>query len=85
MPGIYVQFTKLSSDTINLSFFLYPSVQSVNVDLPVKLIGKMPDQDLQYKLEVVADSTNATPDLYSIPDMFTITKGQAQDTARIHY
>lgn len=81
--GHYVQFTKLSSDTINLSFFFYPNVQSVDVDLPVKLIGKMSDQDLPYKLKVLADSTNATPDLYTIPDMFTFTKGQSQDTARI--
>jgi len=78
--GQYVQFTL--KDTVSLSFFFYPGKSEVDVQLPVRLVGKMPEQDLQYKI-VAGEGTTLPAALYTIAPVFTFKKGQPVDTAHI--
>ncbi len=83
--GHYVQFTTADKDTANISFFLYPKLEEIKVPLEVRLIGKMPEAGLNYRIEVVKNETDAPADCYSLPSSFTFKAGQPLDTAFITF
>lgn len=78
--GHYIQF--VSKDTVNFSFFFYAGQTEVDVALPVRLIGKMPEQDLPYKI-IPGDGTTLPAELFTIADGYAFKKGQPLDTAHI--
>lgn len=79
----YVQFIGSVQDTIVFSFFFYPGQSEVQVPLPVKLVGFMPDKDLEYTIAVHQEGTTAAAEHFTIPSSFTFRKGLLRDTAYI--
>lgn len=79
--GHYIQFTASLADTTNLSFFFYPGKDEVTLALPLRLVGKMPEGNLQYELKVDAKVTTAEAKHYSLPASFEFRQGLAIDTA----
>lgn len=79
----YVQFTQSLADTTNFSFFFHPGKSEVTVAMPVRLIGKMPEGNLKYELQVDAKVTTAEAKHYSLPATFDFRQGLATDTAFI--
>ncbi|RFS21699.1 DUF4843 domain-containing protein [Chitinophaga silvatica] len=80
--GRYLQFTGDYRDTISLSFFLYPKQEQFNIALPVKVTGKMTEQDLSYSLKV-NDATTAVTSLFTVPATYTLRKTLPIDTAYV--
>lgn len=81
----YVQFTKNVVDTVDFSFFFHPGKTEVQVALPVKLIGHMPEQDLSYKIAVVMEDSNAPTKIFALSNTYVFRKGLAQDTAYVTF
>ncbi|RZS72643.1 uncharacterized protein DUF4843 [Pseudobacter ginsenosidimutans] len=79
--GHYIQFTNSLADTTNLSFFFYPGKEEVTLALPLRLIGTMPEGNLQYQLKVDPKVTTAEAKHYSLPASFDFRQGLAIDTA----
>lgn len=79
----YVQFTGSEQDTIVLSFFFHPGKSEVSVPLPVKMVGFMPEKDLEYTIAVHEEETTARPEHFSIPSSFRYRQGLLLDTAYI--
>lgn len=79
----YVQFTEGITDTASISFFFYPNQNEIEYALPVKLIGLMPEKDLEYSIEIVPKETTAANSHYSLKSRYTFSKGQSLDTAYI--
>jgi hypothetical protein len=77
----YIQFTASLADTTNFSFFFYPGQSEVTLALPLRLIGTMPEGNLQYELKVDPKVTTAETKHYSLPASFEFRKGLAIDTA----
>lgn len=79
----YVQFASSYQDTINMSFFFYPNQDHVDLPVPVRLIGKMPENGLSFKLAVDQASSTALSTYYAMPETFLFRTGQPLDTAYI--
>ncbi|NML21870.1 DUF4843 domain-containing protein [Pseudoflavitalea sp. G-6-1-2] len=79
----YIQFTTAFTDTTQFSFFFHPGKTAVDLAMPVKLTGTMPQKDLNYMIEVVQDKTNAPSTTYTLPTVFRYRAGFTQDTAHI--
>ncbi|WEK37006.1 MAG: DUF4843 domain-containing protein [Candidatus Pseudobacter hemicellulosilyticus] len=81
--GRYVQFTAAVTDTLTLSFFFYAGKPSVDMSLPVRMVGQMPSGNLSYQLKVDPQVTTAQAKHYTIPGSFTFRQGLATDSAVI--
>ena len=76
----YLQFVNKYTDTIPVSFFLYPDKDEFQVKLPVKMIGFKTTEDLSFLINVDDKATTAFPSLFKVDHEGTFKKGQAQDT-----
>ncbi len=66
-PDRYIQFQKKVSDTIIFSYLFHPgSVTNYTIKVPVKMIGFLPDQNLDYTVEIIPELTTINPSLYSM-------------------
>lgn len=81
--GHYIQFTTPATDTVTLSFFFYAGKPDVDIALPVKLVGHMPEGNLNYQVKVDPEVTTALPKNYTVPASFTFRQGLATDSAVI--
>lgn len=60
----YVQFTRLYSDTMTLSFRFYPGVSEIRVPLEVMLVGALLEEPTGVRLEVDQEHSTAGAGLY---------------------
>jgi len=66
-PDRYIQFQKKESDTMIFSYLFQPSsVTSYTIKVPLKMIGFLPDKNLDYTVEVIPELTTINPSLYSM-------------------
>lgn len=77
----FLQFTQSETDTLTLSFFFHAGKNDVDVVMPVRLVGLMPEKNLTYKIKVDAKATTAMPKNYSLSEQFEFKTGQAIDSA----
>lgn len=79
----YLSFTKdFSTDSVSVSFLFYPE-DRVEYPLELNILGKVPEQDVEYRLSVIKDSTTLNEKNYDLPETFVFRKGYLTDTAYI--
>ncbi|TCC94685.1 DUF4843 domain-containing protein [Pedobacter hiemivivus] len=76
----YLQFVDKYTDTIPVSFFLYPNKNEFQIKLPVKMVGIKTTENLSFSINVDAKATTAFPSLFNLDLKGTFKKGQARDT-----
>lgn len=76
----YLQFVNKYTDTIPVSFFLYPDKDEFQVKLPVKMVGYQTTENLSFLISVDDKATTAFPTLFKVDKTGTFKKGQARDT-----
>ena len=76
----YVQFTRLYTDTVTLSFRFYPGVTEIRVPLEVKLIGDLLDKPAAINLVVDKENLTATSDIYGWDEQVLFKANQSKDT-----
>lgn len=79
----YVQFIGSEQDTVLMSFFFHPGKSEVQIPFPVRMVGLMPERDLEYTIAVHEEPTTARSEHFTIPSSFSFRKGLMQDTAYI--
>ena len=70
-------------DTAMMSFSHHYGVTEFTQNYYLGFVGHLPEKDMEYKVEVVADKTTATPDQYSLPERLLFRKGQTEDTLHV--
>ncbi|HEY8388234.1 MAG TPA: DUF4843 domain-containing protein [Parasegetibacter sp.] len=78
----FINFSNPVTDTISISFFFYPGQNQVEVAMPVKLTGFMPQEDIEYKIQVSNEST-ALAAHFDVPSTFVYRKGMLADSAKV--
>ena len=81
----YVQFVDAYKDSTTLTFVFFPNQTTINYPLEVKLLGRMEDKDINYKLKVVSEGTTAPANMYSIPENQVLHKGNITGLAQIQF
>ncbi|MDD2426282.1 MAG: DUF4843 domain-containing protein [Bacteroidales bacterium] len=81
----FVQFVDAYKDSTTLTFMFYPGQSTVDYPLQVKLLGRMDDKDINYKLRIVDKETTAPAAFYSIPEDQLLRKGKVTDTALVQF
>lgn len=66
-------------DTAMVSFSHHYGVTEYVQNYYLGLVGQIPENDMEYKLQVVAEGTTATPEQYSIPEKLIFKGGQTED------
>lgn len=81
----FVQFVDSYKDSTTLTFMFYPGQSNIDYPLQVKLLGRMEDKDINYRLRVVDKETTAPAAFYSIPENQVLRKGKVTDTALVQF
>ena len=82
----FISFTKAESSESNVSFFQYPGETTINYPVVVQSSGYGED-DMEYKVSVIAENTTAQAGDYTMPEKFVFRKKSAVDTfyVQLHY
>lgn len=81
----FVQFVDAYNDSTTLTFVFFPDQSTIDYPLKVKLLGRMEDKDITYRLKVVEEETTAPSSFYSIPEAQILRKGKVTDTAKVRF
>ncbi len=81
----FVQFVDAYQDSTTLTFVFFPNQTTIDYPLQVKLLGRMEDKDVTYKLRVVEEESTAPSGFYSIPEDQVLRKGKVTDTAQVQF
>lgn len=69
-------------DTLNISFAHYPDKNAITAEFKLALIGKILDQEKEYKVKVVDSLTTATPDEYHLHKLI-FRAGEIEDLFKV--
>lgn len=69
-------------DTLNVSFAHYPDKNVITAEFRLALIGKILDQEKEYKVKVVDSLTTATPDEYHLHKLI-FRAGEIEDLFKV--
>lgn len=83
--GRYIQFEDTYKDTTTSSFFFYPDQTSFQLPMVLKLIGDTLENNLNYKLEISTEYTDAPTNSYALEPSFVFEKGNITDTTYITF
>lgn len=75
----YVQFAESYLDSVNVSFFLYPTENVYKLPLALKLAGTPLQEDTEFTIAILDEST-ASPEHYNLPDKIEFRANCATDT-----
>lgn len=64
----YVQFVNDYTDSMEISFFFYGSVQQIEIPLPVKLVGMPLTEAKEIVLKANSQYTTASSSQFALPD-----------------
>lgn len=71
-----------AADSTIASFFFYPdNTNDIEAPLVVNLSGTLLTSDLKFKLKVIPEETEATPDEYTLDDFYTFSTGMVGEDA----
>ena len=79
----YVQFVNDYTDSMEISFFFYGSVQQIEIPLPVKLVGMPLTEAKEIVLKANSQYTTGSSSQFALPDKALFKAGQTMDTLYI--